>query len=77
MLLAAAGVTDEDIIRDYTLSAPFMPELRDRWRNDPAAPPEVLHRAGIELGKTYPQPLVDHARGRERALSAYAKIRKG
>jgi Tyrosine phosphatase family len=28
-------------IHDYTLSAPFMPELRDRWRNDPAAPPEV------------------------------------
>jgi len=32
---------DEDIIHDYTLSAPFKPELRDRWRNDPAAPPEV------------------------------------
>ncbi len=41
MLLAAAGVIDEDIIHDYTLSAPFMPEIRDRWRNDPAAPPEV------------------------------------
>lgn len=33
--------------------------------------------AGITLGKTYPQPLVDHAKGRERALAAYAKIRKG
>ena len=41
MLLAAAGVMDEDIIHDYSLSAPFMLELRDRWRNDPAAPPEV------------------------------------
>jgi len=41
MLLAAAGVIDEDIIHDYTLSAPFMPELRDRWRADPDAPPEV------------------------------------
>jgi protein-tyrosine phosphatase len=41
MLLAAAGVIEEDIIHDYTLSAPFMPELRDHWRNDPAAPPEV------------------------------------
>ena len=41
MLLAAAGVMDEDIIHDYTLSAPFMLELRGRWRNDPAAPPEV------------------------------------
>ena len=41
MLLAAVGVIDEDIIHDYTLSAPFMPELRDHWRNDPTAPPEV------------------------------------
>ena len=41
MLLAAAGVMDEDIIHDYTLSAPFMPALRDHWRNDPAAPLEV------------------------------------
>ena len=41
MLLAAAGVIDEDIIHDYTLSAPFAPEIRDRTRNDPAAPPEV------------------------------------
>ena len=41
MLLAAAGVIDEDIVHDYTLSAPFMPELRDRWRNAAAAPPEV------------------------------------
>ena len=41
MLLTAAGVIDEDIVHDYTLSAPFMPELRDGWRNDPTAPPEV------------------------------------
>lgn len=33
--------------------------------------------AGVTLGKTYPQPLVDHAKGRERALAAYANIRKG
>jgi len=41
MLLAAAGVMDEDIVHDYTLSAPFMPEYRDRTRNDPAIPPEA------------------------------------
>lgn len=33
--------------------------------------------AGVTLGKTYPQPLVAHAKGRERGLAAYAKIRKG
>jgi protein tyrosine/serine phosphatase len=41
MLLAAAGVMDEDIIHDYTLSGPFIAQIRDRWMNDPAAPPEV------------------------------------
>jgi protein tyrosine/serine phosphatase len=39
-LLAAAGVIDEDIIHDYTLSAPFMPEIRERLTSDPAATPE-------------------------------------
>jgi len=41
MLLAAAGVIDEDIVHDYTLSAPFVPGIRGRLTNDPAAPPEV------------------------------------
>ena len=41
LLLAAAGVIDEDIIHDYTLSAPLMPEIRDRTRNDPAIPQEA------------------------------------
>ncbi|WP_298267712.1 deoxyribodipyrimidine photo-lyase [uncultured Bradyrhizobium sp.] len=39
------------------------------------ATPIELASAGIELGKTYPQPIVDHKQGRERALAAYAKIR--
>jgi protein-tyrosine phosphatase len=41
ILLAAAGVIDEDVIHDYILSAPFMPAIRDRLTNDPAARPEV------------------------------------
>jgi deoxyribodipyrimidine photo-lyase len=36
-----------------------------------------LVRAGVELGKTYPRPLVDLSAGRERALAAYAVIRHG
>ena len=50
------------------------------WRNCPTslihqpwtATPLELASAGIELGKTYPQPIVDHKAGRERALAAYA-----
>src|SRR5882724_11120920 len=41
MLLAAVGVIDGDMIHDYTLSAPFMPEIRNRLTNDPAASPEL------------------------------------
>jgi len=31
----------------------------------------------VELGVSYPEPIVDHRRGRERALAAYARLRKG
>jgi deoxyribodipyrimidine photo-lyase len=39
-----------------------------------AAPLEPT-AAGVELGKSYPKPIVDHRAGRERALAAYAKLR--
>jgi deoxyribodipyrimidine photo-lyase len=28
----------------------------------------------VELGKTYPHPIIDHKAGRQRALKAYAAI---
>jgi deoxyribodipyrimidine photo-lyase len=34
-----------------------------------------LMSAGVELGRTYPEPIIDHRVGRERALEAYAKLR--
>jgi deoxyribodipyrimidine photo-lyase len=46
--------------------------IHQPWR---AAPLE-LGSADVELGVTYPEPIVDHAKGRERALAAYAKLRK-
>jgi deoxyribodipyrimidine photo-lyase len=39
------------------------------------ATPLELASAGIDSGKTYPAPIVDHKMGRERALAAYASIR--
>ena len=39
------------------------------------ATPLELAGAGVELGKTYPEPIIDHKAGRERALAAYAKVR--
>ncbi len=49
-------------------------------------PPKLIHQpwegtpmeltaAGVTLGKTYPEPIVDHKAARARALAAYAKTR--
>ena len=43
------------------------------WR----APAEVLARAEIVLGRTYPSPIVDHQWARARALAAFAEIVSG
>jgi deoxyribodipyrimidine photo-lyase len=47
--------------------------IHQTWR---AAPLERA-AAGLQLGKTYPEPIVDHWKGRERALAAYARVRAG
>ena len=41
MVLAAMGVVDEDIVDDYTRSAPFMIDIRDRMTRDPDTAPGV------------------------------------
>jgi deoxyribodipyrimidine photo-lyase len=40
------------------------------------APPLVLAGAGVELGRSYPRPIVDHAAARERALQALTAVSK-
>ncbi|MBR0828726.1 deoxyribodipyrimidine photo-lyase [Bradyrhizobium manausense] len=65
---------------DGTYVRRWLPELKglpaklvhQPWR----ATPIELASAGVVLGSTYPEPIVDHTRGRERALAAYARIRK-
>ena len=41
MVLAAVGVVDEDVVDDYTRSAPFMIDIRDRMTRDPDTGPGV------------------------------------
>jgi deoxyribodipyrimidine photo-lyase len=57
----------------------FIPELSkldNRYIHRPwEAPAEVLQASGIELGKTYPFPIIDHKFARERALEAFATTR--
>ncbi|MBL4537091.1 MAG: deoxyribodipyrimidine photo-lyase [Oceanicaulis sp.] len=35
----------------------------------------VLRQAGVRLGETYPEPIVDHGEARKRALAAFEKIK--
>ena len=53
---------------------PELARLPDQHVHDPAkAPATALAAAGIELGRTYPRPIVDHAAARLRALAAYGQ----
>ncbi len=58
----------------------FVPEiaaLPKKYIHAPwTAPADVLKDAGVTLGQTYPEPVVDHAEARRRALSGYDKIKK-
>ncbi len=57
----------------------WVPELRDlpnKVLHKPwEAKPEVLERAGVVLGQTYPEPMVDHKDARESALAALDSIK--
>ncbi|MEZ5838751.1 MAG: deoxyribodipyrimidine photo-lyase [Geminicoccaceae bacterium] len=57
---------------------PELERLPDEWIHTPsAAPVSVLAAAGVIIGKTYPGPIVDHAKARSEALANYQAIRKG
>ena len=47
------------------------PLIHQPWK----ATPLELKSAGVALGLTYPEPIIDHRAGRDRALAAYAKLR--
>ena len=61
-----------DYVKKYV---PELARLAPNWLHRPwDAPPVVLSEAGVTLGRSYPAPMVDHARARERALSAFAGL---
>jgi deoxyribodipyrimidine photo-lyase len=56
---------------------PELAKLPAKWIHAPAeAPAAVLEKAGVVLGKDYPQPIVDHGEARERALEALRSLKK-
>ena len=64
---------DGDYIRRW---CPELAKLPAKWLPEPhLAPPEILRAAGLELGRHYPRPIVQHAIARAAALKAFAQIR--
>jgi deoxyribodipyrimidine photo-lyase len=56
---------------------PELANLPGRWIHKPwEAPERELKKAGVELGKDYPYPMVDHAAARLRALELYQNLKK-
>lgn len=65
---------DGDYVKTFV---PELSKLDKKFIHKPFdAPKDVLKKADIELGRTYPAPLVDHNEARQRALSTYSDIKK-
>jgi deoxyribodipyrimidine photo-lyase len=62
-----------DYVRKYVPELAKLPteHLFAPWE----APDDVLRAAGVKLGKTYPEPMVEHGAARARALAAFQSLR--
>jgi deoxyribodipyrimidine photo-lyase len=65
---------DGKYVRKWVPELAGLPDakLHQPW----TASASVLKSAGVELGATYPAPIVDHKAARERALAAYETIKR-
>jgi deoxyribodipyrimidine photo-lyase len=64
-----------DYVRKWV---PELSALPDKYLHQPEqAPANVLDAAAVELGVTYPLPIVDHRQARASALAAYGSLREG
>lgn len=72
MLQGAKFDPNGDYVRRFVPELAHMPLefVHAPWQ----APALVLREAGVELGRTYPYPIVDHDEARRRALAALAEI---
>jgi deoxyribodipyrimidine photo-lyase len=56
---------------------PALAELNNKDIHAPwLAKPIALQAAGVEIGKNYPEPIVDHAQARAETLARYAVVKK-
>ena len=65
---------DGAYVRQWVPELSLMPE---RFIHSPWEAPELVSQAaGVQLGTTYPKPIVDHATARARALQAYKDMKE-
>lgn len=62
-----------DYVRKWV---PELAKLPNKFIHEPWEAPEgILEYAGVKLGEDYPEPVIEHKKGRERALAALAALK--